>query len=343
MRRMDRYKDEDTSEKISRSNKNQDLYQNVGNNTRYTNITDVTNANAIDITNTNTEYKTREDYQKMKKYSNDTPTPKVKKDLDDFNHLYNKHENRVYDINNVLEEARKNRQEDDLEEKRKLKNTSYNILASLNKEELEKYRQEKRDKVIRDEDDLRGLIDTIASKTLAGELEIASDLLSDLMATSIMEKVDKNTTEEKSTSVEEKITLEDIEKYASEEQPVKIVIEEEEIIVETKETEDEEIDDSEEDMDTTQIQPNHVLNKSEIEEIRRLNEKLSEQETTEPKQEEHKETEDFYTRSMDLSAEDFELEDEFKDKKTPVIIKVLIILILLIAIAAAIYFFKFKI
>ena len=95
-------------------------------------------------------------------------------------------------------------------------------------------------------------------------------------------------------------------------------------------------------MDTTQIQPNHVLNKSEIEEIRRLNEKLSEQETTEPKQEEHKETEDFYTRSMDLSAEDFELEDEFKDKKTPVIIKVLIILILLIAIAAAIYFFKFK-
>lgn len=343
MRRMDRYKDEDASTKISRSNKNQDLYQNLGSNTRYTNITDVTNSNAIDITNTNNEYKTREDYQKMRKYSSDTPTPKIKKDLEEFNNIYSKHENRVYDINNVLEEARKNRQEDDLEEKRKLKNTSYNILASLNKEELEKYRQEKRDKVIRDEDDLRGLIDTIASKTLAGELEIASDLLSDLMATSIMEKVDKNTTEEKSTSVEEKITLEDIEKYASEEQPVKIVIEEEEIIVETKETEDEEIDDSEEDMDTTQIQPNHVLNKSEIEEIRRLNEKLSEQETTEPKQEEHKETEDFYTRSMDLSAEDFELEDEFKDKKTPVIIKVLIILILLIAIAAAIYFFKFKI
>lgn len=341
MRRMDRYKDEDTSEKISRSNRNQDLYQNVGNNTRYTNITDVTNANAIDITNTNTEYKTREDYQKMRKYSNDTPTPKVKKDLDDFNHLYNKHENRVYDINNVLEEARKNRQEDDLEEKRKLKNTSYNILASLNKEELEKYRQEKKDKVIRDEDDLRGLIDTIASKTLAGELEIASDLLSDLMATSIMEKVDKNTTDDKPTSVEEKITLEDIEKYASEEQPVKIVIEQEEIVVEKEEQEDEN-DETEEEMDTTQIQPNHVLNKSEIEEIRRLNEKLSEQETTEPP-EEKKETEDFYTRSMDLSAEDFELEEEFKDKKTPVIIKVLIILILLIAIAAAIYFFMFKI
>ena len=263
---MDRYEDENTTTRLSRENKNQELYNNVGTNTRYTNITDVANINAIDITNTNKEYKTREDYQKMKKYGG-VETPKVKKDLEEFNHIYNKHENRVYDINNVLEEARKNREEDTLEEKRKLKNTSYNILASLNKEELEKYRQEKRDKVIRDEDDLRGLIDTIASKTLAGELEIASDLLSDLMATSIMEKVDKNTTDEKTTSVEEKITLEDIEKYASEEQPVKIVIEEEEIIVETKEPKDEEIDDSEEDMDTTQIQPNHVLNKSEIEEF----------------------------------------------------------------------------
>ena len=55
----------------------------------------------------------------------------------------------MYDINNVLEEARKNRQEkDDLEEKRKLKNQSYNILSNLNKEELEKCRQERLDKVI---------------------------------------------------------------------------------------------------------------------------------------------------------------------------------------------------
>ena len=123
MRRMDRYSDEDTTTKLSRSNKNKDLYQNVGTNTRYANITDVTNANAIDITNTTTEYKTREDYQKMKKYGG-VEVPKVKRDLDEFNHIYNKHENRVYDINNVLEEARKNREEDNLEEKRKLKNTS---------------------------------------------------------------------------------------------------------------------------------------------------------------------------------------------------------------------------
>jgi len=349
MRRMDRYKDEDASTKISRSNKNQDLYQNLGSNTRYTNITDVTNSNAIDITNTNNEYKTREDYQKMRKYSSDTPTPKIKKDLEEFNNIYSKHENRVYDINNVLEEARKNRQEDDLEEKRKLKNTSYNILASLNKDELEKYRQEKKDKVIRDEEGLRELIDTIASKTLAGELEAASDLLSDLMATSIMDKVDKPTKDELPTSIDEKITLEDIEKYKEEvenEEPIKIVIEKEEIVIE-KDEEEKEDDEVEEDED--EIQPNHVLNKEEIEEIKKLNEKLAEQQEEENEEPEITQVievqkdEDFYTRSMDLSEEDFDLAEEFKDKKTPVIIKVLIILILLVAIAAAIYFFKYKI
>ena len=46
MRRMDRYKDEDTTEVSRRSSKNQELYQTIGTNTRYTNFTDVTNANA---------------------------------------------------------------------------------------------------------------------------------------------------------------------------------------------------------------------------------------------------------------------------------------------------------
>ena len=189
MRRMDRYNDA-SEEHERRLNKNQELYNNVGTNTRYTNITDVANINAIDITNTNKEYKTREDYQKMKKYNSDMPTPKVKKDLEDFNSLYNKKEVRVYDINNVLEEARKNREEDAAEEKRKLKNNSYNILANMNKEELEKYRQEKKDRLTKDEDELRGLLDTIASKTLAGEIEAASDLLSDLMATNVLDRVE---------------------------------------------------------------------------------------------------------------------------------------------------------
>ena len=68
MRRMDRYKDEDTNVVSRRSSKNQELYQTIGTNTRYTNFTDVSNANAYDISRKeNTS--TREGYQRMKQYN----------------------------------------------------------------------------------------------------------------------------------------------------------------------------------------------------------------------------------------------------------------------------------
>jgi len=197
MRRMDRY-NEDNNYRPKRSDKNQDLYRNVSSNHKYTNITDVTNANAFEINKEDTsknDYSSRESYQQMKKYQNMGRVTHSKKELEDVNYLYQKNENKVYDINSVLDMARKNRQERDaLEEKRKLKNTSYNILASLNSEELEKYRTEKKKKIERPSDEsIRELIDTITSKTLAGEIDKATsvDLLSDLMATNILDKVEK--------------------------------------------------------------------------------------------------------------------------------------------------------
>ena len=69
MRRMDRYKDDNNNFHVKRSDKNQDLYQNVSSNPKYTNITDVTNANAFEINNRDrATYSSRESYQKMKKY-----------------------------------------------------------------------------------------------------------------------------------------------------------------------------------------------------------------------------------------------------------------------------------
>lgn len=191
--RMDRYRDLDNdTERTSRSRRNQELYQNIGTNAKYTNFTDVTNSNTTLIDRNRRDYSTREDYQKRKEYTSFENKPKVKKELDDFNHLYQDHENRVYDINSILEMAKENRKDkDSMEEKRKLKNTNYNILASLNPEELEKYRKEKQNRNKPDDNELRGLIDTITSKTLAGEIskETGVDLLSDLMATSALDKV----------------------------------------------------------------------------------------------------------------------------------------------------------
>ena len=133
--RMDRYNN--INEKVySRSDRNKELYENLGNNTRYTNITDVTNANAIDLTTATRNTNTREGYHQVKEFKNIEPIPKVKKELDDFNFLYKNRENRIYDVNKVLEEARKARKDTDEkeEEKRKLKDNSYNIITSLNKE-----------------------------------------------------------------------------------------------------------------------------------------------------------------------------------------------------------------
>lgn len=315
MRRMDRYKDESTEPKLTRSDQNKDLYESIGNNTRYTSFSDVTNANAIDISSKK-NYNTREGYHQMKEYQEVVPTPRVKRELEEFKSLYRDKENRVYDINNVLEEARKNRTEkDELEEKRKLKNTSYNILSSLNTEELEKYRQERKEKQSHPSDDeLRELIDTITSKTLAGDIKAASSLLGDLMATSIMDKVDPsdefeeddNQEEKIAVIKEEKVSIEDIKKLADKKDKAARA----------------EDDDDDEEIKIVEVPDKQKENK--------VAEKLPNADT------------DFYTRSMDLSAEDFELDDDFKEKKLPVAVKILIFLIVVVIIAAVGYFIWMK-
>lgn len=287
--RMDRYNNSE-EKKFSRSDRNKDLYENLGNNTRYTNITDVTNANAIDLTEAEKNTNTREGYHQVKEFRNVEPVPRVKKELDDFNFLYQNRENRIYDVNRVLEEARKNRKDiDEKEEKRKLKDNSYNIVTSLTKEELEKYRQNRENKTRTEEEEkIHDLIDTIASKTLAGELDKATsvDLLSDLMATNILDRVN--------------ITPENKEEVSSPEAKLEL----------SKE----------------------VLDKDQIEEIKKV--------ATESKTDENQTgaDSDFYTKSMDLSSEDFEVDPEFQEKKMPIILKIFLILLVVSALIIAGYF-----
>ena len=83
--RMERYEKETQQETSRRSSKNKELYENIGRNTKYTNFTDVANANAFDLGTAQKNYRTREGYHQMKEYS-DTfiKEPKVKKELDNF-------------------------------------------------------------------------------------------------------------------------------------------------------------------------------------------------------------------------------------------------------------------
>lgn len=302
--RMERYEKEEQREISSRANKNQELYENIGRNTKYTNFTDVTNANAFDLGTAQKNYRTREGYHQMKEYNTFISEPKVKKELDEFNYLYQDHENKVYDINSVIAEAKKDRiKKDELEAKRKLKNTNYNILASLNPEELEKYRKEKVERTKPDEEELRSLIDTITSKTLAGEIDQATsvDLLSDLMATNIMDRVEKPEPDsDKSTDDDD----------------------------ETDEDTFEETGEIEERLSLSK----EILDKDQIEKVNKLKEDkesgsiMDESDT------------DFYTRSMDLSDKDFEMDDEFKEKKLPTAVKIILIILIIAVIAIAGYF-----
>ena len=341
MRRMDRYNEEENTNKLSRSDKNKDLYQNIGNNTRYTNFTDVANANAFEISSVDRNTRTRENYQKMREYSNLIPGPKVKRELDEFKNIYKEKENRVYDINSVMAEARKNRTQDEYESKRKLKNDKYNILLSMTKEELEEYRKERKEKFTHpDEDELHEIIDTIASKTLAGEIDkiTSVNLLSELMATSIMDKVEAPNEEKKE---EEKTLEEELEEDLKITTPVRMKYDNEEDILKEATEEVEETDEVEVVEDEDQDKSFITNEKINVEDLQKLSEEID---NNQPEENEIEGVgtadSEFYTRSMDLSNEDFEgeMDDEFKEKKMPLLLKLFIILIVLAVLAGAGYY-----
>ena len=316
MRRMDRYNEVDNNH-ISRTDKNKDLYQNYTMNAVYTNLSDVTNANAYEIdSNASINSRTtREAYQKLREYQN-IEIPKEKKELEDVNYLRERQENKIYDINSVLENARKNREEvDELEEKRKLKNNAYNILSGKNRKQLEKYREERKKRLATpEEEEIRELIDTIASKTLAGEIDKATsvDLLADLMATNVLDKVDGSGELEKITATHEITTKDD-------------------------EVVEEKLKVSKELMGTEQIQDLMINGYSDTSDVN-IDEAEVKEEKTENKQKIDKVKDpDFYTRSMDLSDKDFEMSDDFKEDKVPIGLKILIFVLVIIIVGIVAY------
>ena len=196
MGRMERYDNSNRSTVRSRTEKNQDLYNDLGKLEKYTTLTDVSKIDAVELSAAKKNYRTREGYHSLKDYDIDIEKPKERKELDEFNFLYND-EHKTYDINKVLEEAKELRERDSLEKKRKLHNEKYNILES-SEEDLEKFKEETklRHKPIENEEELEELIHTITSKELREEIDKKeaesndnNSLLSDLMATNVNEEV----------------------------------------------------------------------------------------------------------------------------------------------------------
>lgn len=280
MGRMERYDSSNRNTVRSRTEKNKDLYNDLGRLEKYTTLTDVSKIDAVELSSAKKNYRTREGYHSLKDYDmNIEEKPRERKELDEFNFLYN-NEHKTYDINKVLEEAKELREKDALEKKRKLHNEKYNILES-SEEDLEKFKEETklRHKPIENEEELEELIHTITSKELREEIDKAesndnNSLLSDLMATNVNEEVLK---------------------------PIATKIEDSKVEDDTKKLD--------------KVKEKTMSLKDEIDKS-------------------------FYTKSLDLSEEDFESDDEEEVKPSKFIgfLKFLFSLILILAVGFGVYY-----
>ena len=315
MRRMDRYKDEESSARSSRSDKYEELYKDLNSNVKYTDITDVSNTNAYDISNAHElqNSRSRENYHKIREYEDISPDFKEKRELEEFNSLNKSNENKVYDINTIIEEARRNRERKEQEEEKKKEiKEKYNILSNLDKEELEKYRKEKKERQIpTDEEEIREIIDTITSKTLAGVItkEKTVDLLSDLMATQALDRVAAQAT------AEYEQTMDDLEpKYQTE--------------IDMEKQEEPEVQEE-----------NLALKEEEIEQVQEEAKKQPKKKKNKKDSVMDKVDNSFFTKSMDLSDKDLAMSDEFDDEEgMPFLMKLIIFIIILAGIAAGAYY-----
>lgn len=193
--RSSRYLDEDVSTrpKLTRANKNKFLYDEVNNKIGYEEIDTLEMYDGIEL-DCDSPIKTREEYQRMKDET------RKEKDVVDVTEEFE--ESKVYDINSILEEAKKKRViPDELEKKRKLQNVEYSILNDLNQKYINK--KEKLDEEL-EKEGIRELIDTITSKNLSSDLkelkdleeDSDDDLMSDLLATNTMNAIEGISLEE---------------------------------------------------------------------------------------------------------------------------------------------------
>ena len=190
-RRQDRYSSEESSTpKMTRVRKNQSLYSELNNKIGYEEITSFDSGTEIDLSALNKDRPRREEYQKIKEYKSimDNDDEEIERKV-----YRTESKPKVFDINEALDEAKRNRKEDDeLEKKRKLSGDE-SVLSSLNKKYLHN-----KDFTEQDSEELTDLINTITSKTLVDDVSDTEEgeLLSDLLATTIDIKLEQELSNE---------------------------------------------------------------------------------------------------------------------------------------------------
>ena len=107
--RLDRYNDDNNQKKpISRLAKNRNLYDDLNNKIGFEELVDFNTQTRIELTGLNNVKKSRESYQQLKDYQKFIKIDEQKKNI-----IVEEEKEKVFDINSILEEARKNRTEID--------------------------------------------------------------------------------------------------------------------------------------------------------------------------------------------------------------------------------------
>jgi len=176
--RMEKYYKNDTS--MERSAKNKKLYNEVYEEDFYTELGTIENESEVDISKIKEMMKSREDYQRAKQYR-ELLGDKIKP-IEKQEEVREGKEEPIYDIHSIIEKAKEHKKQEDY---RKITNPEYDVLGKLDIAQLEKQAQELLEKNRKEEEELKELIHTISSKTLAKEAKeaFALELLSDLKET----------------------------------------------------------------------------------------------------------------------------------------------------------------
>lgn len=164
--RVDRYENKERITK--RIDKNQELYQERKDYSEYKEITSIDPI----IKNSSKSVNMIEQVPQEEVYLTER-----------LSSLYMIDEKKEYDINKVLKTAKEERKDvDSLEQKRKLKKQEYNIVHEIGLKNIEKMKEERPILKEKEKEELKELIDTIYSNTLAQEInEKNQELFSDLM------------------------------------------------------------------------------------------------------------------------------------------------------------------
>ncbi len=173
--RMDRYSL--STKTASRTVKNEHLYNTIDDiNVDYIDIDD---AKEIELNAINDNITSREDYRRRKGFDSLLKEEKPLSITEEV--IEPETTNKVYDINDLLKKAKENKLFEEDNKKRYI-NTEYNILTKLDLEHIEEEKEEMK------KENLKNLIDTIYSNTLATDLKKGvtdKPLLDDLMKTKV--------------------------------------------------------------------------------------------------------------------------------------------------------------